>query len=68
MALLVTQFSTSVCVTESVHTPAAPQHTLKSRRRTWIFDRFTTARHSLRSIPHEVKSVVSLALFMLTGG
>ncbi|CAE6519365.1 unnamed protein product [Rhizoctonia solani] len=67
MALLVTQFFTSVCVTESVHIPAAPQHTLKSRRRSWILERFAGVCRSLRSLPHEVKSVCAIQFFSWMG-
>ncbi|KAF8754079.1 MFS general substrate transporter [Rhizoctonia solani] len=57
IALLITQFFTSICVIESVHTSTAPRHSLKSHRRFWLFERFAAARRSLRSLPHEVKSV-----------
>ncbi|KAF8717909.1 MFS general substrate transporter, partial [Rhizoctonia solani] len=62
MALLITQFFTSICVIESVHTSTAPRHSLKSHRRFWLFERFAAARRSLRSLPHEVKSVVGLCV------
>ncbi|CAE6515646.1 unnamed protein product [Rhizoctonia solani] len=67
MALLVTQFFTSVCVTESVHIPAAPRHTLKSQRRSWILQRLAKVYHSLRSLPDEVKSVCAIQFFSWMG-
>ncbi|KAH7341984.1 hypothetical protein B0J17DRAFT_282760 [Rhizoctonia solani] len=67
IALLVTQFFTSVCVTESVHIPAAPRHTLKSQRRSWILERLAKVYHSLRSLPDEVKSVCAIQFFSWMG-
>ncbi|CAE6427034.1 unnamed protein product [Rhizoctonia solani] len=67
IALLITQFFTSTCVTESVHIPTAPRHTLKSRRRYWMFEKFAAARRSLRSLPYEVKSVCAIQFFSWMG-
>ncbi|QRW17727.1 MFS/sugar transport protein [Rhizoctonia solani] len=67
IALLITQFFTSICVIESVHTSTAPRHSLKSHRRFWLFERFAAARRSLRSLPHEVKSVCAIQFFSWMG-
>ncbi|KAJ1307323.1 hypothetical protein OPQ81_001429 [Rhizoctonia solani] len=67
MALLTTQFITSLCVTESVHVPTAPRHTLKSRQRSWVHERFIATYLSLRSLPHEVKSVCAIQFFSWMG-
>lgn len=59
MTLLFTQLVTSICVTESVHI-LATRRTLKSPRRgSWITEKFGAMARSLRTLPHEVKSVVS---------
>ncbi|CAE6492522.1 unnamed protein product [Rhizoctonia solani] len=67
IALLVTQFFTSLCVTESVHTPTAPRHTLKSRQRPWMVERLVRVHRSLRSLPYEVKSVCAIQFFSWMG-
>ncbi|CAE7204476.1 unnamed protein product [Rhizoctonia solani] len=65
--LLATQSFTSVCVTESVHTPTAPHHTLKPRQRPWMVERLMRVCRGLRSLPHEVKSVCAIQFFSWMG-
>ncbi|CAE6407018.1 unnamed protein product [Rhizoctonia solani] len=67
ITLLVTQFFTSICVTESVHIPTAPRHTLKSRQRPWMLERLVRVYRSLRSLPHQVKSVCAIQFFSWMG-